>query len=73
MNHSGCSEEMSDCERMAQVAQEKSATMSDLLRLLRGNEHMSDSLKKYWIKKSKILFQYVLSTIKKNLKKFANR
>ena len=56
----GCSEEMSDCERIAQVAQDKWATMSNSLRSLRGNERMSDSLKKFWLKKSKILFYYVL-------------
>ena len=59
-NRSGRSEEMSDRERIAQVAQDKWATMSDSLRSLRGNERMSDSLKKIWLKKSKILFYYVL-------------
>ena len=47
---------MSDRERIAQVAQDKWATLSDSLRSLRGNEQMSDSLKKCWLKKSKILF-----------------
>ena len=78
---------MSDCERFAQIAQDKSATVSESLRLLRGNEQswaihsgcseemsdvsellisltknerMSDLLKKCWLKKSKILFYYVL-------------
>ena len=34
------------CERMAHFAHQKWATMSDSLRSLRGNERMSDSLKK---------------------------
>ena len=51
-NRSGRSEEMSDRERIAQVAQDKWATMSDSLRSLRGNEPMSDSLKKFWLTKS---------------------
>ena len=55
-NRSGRSEEMSDCEQIAQVAQDKLGTVSDLLRSLRGNERMSDSLKKMLAKKSKILF-----------------
>ena len=54
--HSDCSRQMSDRERIAQVAQDKWANMSDLLRLPRGNERMSDSLKKIWLNKSKILF-----------------
>ena len=81
------SNQMSDCERFAQIAQDKWATLSELLRSLRGNEQlwairsgraeemsnvseslilltknerMSDSLKKFWLKKSKILFYYVL-------------
>ena len=37
--------------------------MSESLRLLRGNEQMSNSLKKCWLKKSKILFYYVLFKI----------
>ena len=41
---SGHSEEMSD--------------VSESLILLRGNEQMSESLKKIWLKKSKILFYY---------------
>ena len=41
---------------IAQVAQDKRATMSNSLRSLRGNEQMSNSLKKIWLKKSKILF-----------------
>ena len=36
--HSFCSNQMSDCEQFAQIAQDKSATMSELLRLLRGND-----------------------------------
>ena len=47
---SGRSEEMSEREPIAQVAQDKWATMSDSLRLLRGNEWMSDSLKTFWLK-----------------------
>ena len=50
------SRQMSDHEQIAQVAQSKWATVSDSLRLLRGNERMSDSLKKCWLKKSPILF-----------------
>ena len=44
---SGPSEEMSD--------------VSELLISQTKNEGMSDSLKKIWLKKSKILFYYVLS------------
>ena len=51
----GRSEEMSNCERIAQVAQDKWGTMSNSLRSLRGNERMSDLLKQIWQKKSKIL------------------
>ena len=51
---------MSDPEQITQVAQDNWATMSHLLRSLRGNEQMSASLKKFWLKKSKILFYYVL-------------
>ena len=54
------SRQMSDHELIAQVAQDKWATMSDSLRSLRGNKQMSDSLKKIWLKKSKILYYYVL-------------
>ena len=43
---SGRSEEMSNHERITQVAQDKWATLSDLLRSLRGNERMSDLLNK---------------------------
>ena len=39
--------------------------MSNSLRLLRGNEGMRASLKKFWLNKSKILFYYVLFTVKK--------
>ena len=55
-NCSGCSEEMSVRERIAQVAQDKCATLSDLLRLLRGNEQLSDLLKKIWLKNLKSCF-----------------
>ena len=55
-NRSCHSEEMSDRERIPQVAPDKWVTVSDSLRSLRGNEQMSDSLKKCWPKKSKILF-----------------
>ena len=48
------SRQMSDPEQIAQVAQDKWATLSDSLRSLRGNEWMSDSQKKFWLKKSKI-------------------
>ena len=85
--HSFPSNQMSDCERFAQISQDKWATVSKWLRSLRGNEQlwairsgrseemsdvsellisltknerMSDSLKKFWLKKSKILFYYVL-------------
>ena len=54
------SRQMSNHERIAQVAQDKWATLRNSLRSLRGNEQMSDSLKKFWLKKSKILFYYVL-------------
>ena len=84
------SNQMSHCERFPQIAQDKWATMSESLRLLRGNERlwairsgrseemsdvseslisftknerMSDSLKKVWLKKSKILFYYVLPKV----------
>ena len=46
-NCSGCSEEMSDLEQIAQVAQDKWATLSDSLRSLRENERMSVSLKNF--------------------------
>ena len=47
---------MSDCERFAQIAQDKWVTVSESLRSLRGNERMSNLLKKIWLRKSKILF-----------------
>ena len=47
---------MSDHERIAQVTQDKWTTMSDLLRSLMINERMSDSQKKFWLKKYKIFF-----------------
>ena len=67
---------MSDCEQFAQIAQDKWATVSESLRSLRGNEQlwairsgcseeMSDLLKKILLKKSKILFYYVLFKDKK--------
>ena len=59
---------MSDCEQFAQIAQDKWATVSESLRSLRGNERMSNLLKKIWLKKSKILFYYVLFKVFK--KKF---
>ena len=43
-------------EQIAQVTQDKWATVSDLLRSLMINERMSNLLEKYWLKKSKILF-----------------
>ena len=50
------SRQMSNCEQIAQVAQGKWATVSKLLRSLMINDQMSNSLKKFWLKKSKILF-----------------
>ena len=47
---------MSDCERFAHIAEDKWATVSESLRLIRGNERMSDLLKKICLQKSKILF-----------------
>ena len=47
---------MSVRERIAQVAHDKWATMSDLLRSIMINERMSDSLKDIWLKTYKILF-----------------
>ena len=47
---------MSERERIVQAAHDKWATMSDSLKLLMINERMSDSLKKFRLKKSKILF-----------------
>ena len=41
-------------------------TMSDLLRSLMINERMSDSLKTFWLNKSKILFFSMLYIRKKN-------
>ena len=43
-------------EQIAQVAHDKRATVSDSLRSLMINELRSDLLKKFWLKKSKILF-----------------
>ena len=50
------SRQMSNCEQIAQVAHDIWATVSDSLRSLMINERMSDSLKKFGLKKSKILF-----------------
>ena len=44
------------CERIPHFAHQKWATMSDSLRSLRGNERMSDSLKKFWLKNLKSCF-----------------
>ena len=55
-NRSGRSEEMRDREQIAQIAQDKGVTVSNSLKLLRGNEGMSNSLKKNWPKRSKTLF-----------------
>ena len=46
----------SDLERMAQVAHDKWATVSDTLRSLMINERMSDSLKKFWLQNLKSYF-----------------
>ena len=65
-NRSGCSEEMINRERIAQVAQDKWATMRDLLRSLRGNERMGDLLKKCWLKNLKSCFtMFYLRFLKK--------
>ena len=50
------SRQMSDCERIAQVAHDKWATVSDSLMSLTKNEQMSDLLNNIWQKKSKIFF-----------------
>ena len=72
-NRSGRSEEMSDREQIPQVAQDKWATVSDLLSSLRGNERMSDSLKIFWLKIKNLVFSmYYLRFKKKLLKKLAN-
>ena len=52
-NRSGCSRQMSDCER---IAHDKWATVRDLLRLLMINERMSALLKKFWQKNLKTYF-----------------
>ena len=72
VNRSGCSEEMtmSYRERITQVAQDKWATMSDWLRSLRGNERMSNLLKKIWLKNLKSWFtMFYLRFLKKNVAK----
>ena len=51
-----CSNQMSDCERIAQVAHDKKATVSNSHRSLMINERMSDLLKKIWIKNLKSYF-----------------
>ena len=58
---------MSDRERIAQVAQDKWATLSNSLTWLRGIERMSDLLKKI-AKKSVILFLVCFIYDKKNWK-----
>ena len=40
-----CSNQMSNCEQFAQITQDKWAIVSKLLRSLRGNEQMSNSLR----------------------------
>ena len=50
VNHSGCSYQKSDRERIAQVAHYKWATVSNLLRSLMINERISDLLKTIWLK-----------------------
>ena len=51
------------CERIAQVAHQKWATMSNLLRSLMKNEWMSNSLKKLWLKSYFLVrFLYVKKT-----------
>ena len=47
---------MSDREQIAQVAHDNWATVSYSLRSLMINEQMSELLKKFWLKKSEILF-----------------
>ena len=47
---SGCSGQMSDCERIAQVTHDKWTTVSELLRSLFCSQKMSDLLKFYWLK-----------------------
>ena len=68
------SRQMSDREQIAQVPQDKWATISDLLRLLRGNERMSNLLNKFWLNKFKILFLvcFIHDLKKIVLKKWAN-
>ena len=72
--HSFSSNQMSDCERFTQIAKDKWATVSDLLRTLRGNKQMSDSLKKNLLKKIKSCFlvcffiQFFMSDVSKSLR-----
>ena len=59
---------MSNHEQIAQIAQDKWATVSDSLRLRMINVWMSDLRKKIWLKKSKILFFcmfYIVFLLKK--------
>ena len=74
------SNQMSDCEQIAQIAQDKWAlsnreqialvahdkwaTVSDSLRLLMINERMSNLLKKFWLKKSYFLVCFLNLKIK---------
>ena len=67
-NHSGRSEEMSESERIAQVAQDKWATVSNLLRSLRGNERMSASQKNFfWLKSCFLVCSNFLLKISESL------
>ena len=81
------SNQMSDCERFAQITQDKLATVKELLRLLRGNEQpwailsgrseeMSEwaiRSKKFWLKNLKSCFSMIYKRFKKKLlKKLAN-
>ena len=62
-NRSGHSRQMSNRERIAQVAHDKWVTVSDLLRSFMINEQMSNLLKIFWLKNRKsdfsICFIYV--------------
>ena len=63
VNRSGCSEEMSDRERFAQVAQRKWSMWAN--RSFRSPKMSKWAISKIWLKKSKILFCYVLFKLKK--------
>ena len=54
---SDCSGQMSDCERIAQVAHDKWVTVSDSLRSLMINKPISDSKIKFFVR-----FLYVIKT-----------